>query len=127
METISIGQRIRYYRQQRGITQMELAERIGVSYQQIQKYERDRSQITIQRLSRIAEALEIHVLAFLTERKPSRFSEKAGAYIPDGREVRGSLKEERSFLRLFTKIKSPKVKRSILRFLESIVEEQDKS
>lgn len=123
-EPIAIGQRIRQYRLQRGLTQMELAERIGVSYQQVQKYEQDRSQITLQRLYRLAEALDVPLVALVVERRGSRVSEGTGAY---GDRAAGITREEQAFLRLFEKIKNPGVRRSILRLLESLAQSQDKS
>ena len=108
----------------RGITQMTLADRIGVSYQQIQKYEKDRSQITLQRLFLIAKALDTPVQAFFAENVAPRFSEKSGKYLSEGPAARGMQKEERILLRLFASIRSPQVKRSVLRLVESIVAQQ---
>lgn len=124
MEAKEIGERIKFYRNQRGITQMGLAERIGVSYQQIQKYEKDKSQITIQRLFLIAKALDTPVHTLLTEHAPPHFSEKTGAYMPEEPVARGASKEERILLELFVRIKSPQLKRSILQLVEGIVEQQ---
>lgn len=103
---------------------MELAERIGVSYQQVQKYENDRSQITLQRLYIIAGALQTSVLSFLTDRNVARLSEKSAPYRPGAGPGGFISKEERRFLQLFSGIRSPKVKRGILGLLESIVEQQ---
>lgn len=55
------GALIRKLRRIHGLTQMGLAERMGVSYQQIQKYEYGRSELTISRLWQIAGALDVPV------------------------------------------------------------------
>jgi len=54
-----LGKAIREARTKRGISQMELAGRLGISYQQVQKYEYGESQLTVPRLIQIAEALGI--------------------------------------------------------------------
>lgn len=105
---------------------MELAERVGVSYQQIQKYENDKSQITVRRLALIAKALDTPVQAFLLEERGPRVSEKAGKYSPEGTGTGRLNREERRLLSLFREIDSPQVKTHILNLVQSIVERQRK-
>ncbi len=124
MESFRIGHIIRYHRQRQGITQMQLAERIGVSYQQVQKYENDRSQLTVQRLYLIADALQISVLSFLTESSVDRLSEKQGKYAPGGGMAGRISREQQHLLRLFSRINSPKLRNRILALLESIAEQR---
>jgi transcriptional regulator with XRE-family HTH domain len=124
VEPSGIGKKIKFYRQQRGVTQMELADRIGVSYQQIQKYEKERSQITLHRLFLIAKALDTPVQSFLTEQRASHFSEKSGKHLPGEPPFPVLSREDRSLLRLFARIKNPQVKRMIIRLVESIVAQQ---
>jgi transcriptional regulator with XRE-family HTH domain len=54
-----IGRLVRAQRKQLGLTQTDLAERIGITFQQVQKYEKGTNRISIGRLTRIAEALEV--------------------------------------------------------------------
>lgn len=58
-EDESLGQRIARLRKERGITQQELAERIGSIQVLVSDYERDRIRVTAEMVVRIAEALEI--------------------------------------------------------------------
>lgn len=51
------GERIRSLRRIMGLTQAELAGKINVSYQQLQKYERGQNNINLNMLSSISEAL----------------------------------------------------------------------
>ncbi len=60
-EDLSIGQNIRLYRQLRGITQVELANAIGVSSVQIHKYEHGKSKLFAGMLYRISIALGISI------------------------------------------------------------------
>jgi len=59
-----IGARIRQRRTELGVTQERLGEIIGVTYQQIQKYERGRNKLNAERLYRVAEALKVDVSFF---------------------------------------------------------------
>jgi transcriptional regulator with XRE-family HTH domain len=54
---LALGLTIRVRRHGASLSQSELGDRIGVSFQQIQKYERGANRISFSMLSRIAEAL----------------------------------------------------------------------
>ena len=51
---IAVGARIRLLRKVRGLSQQALAEAAGVTFQQIQKYERGANRVSASMLSRIA-------------------------------------------------------------------------
>jgi len=55
----AIGERIRRRRVELGLTQDQLAGRLGVSYQQIQKYERGANRISASRLYALARRLDV--------------------------------------------------------------------
>jgi transcriptional regulator with XRE-family HTH domain len=61
---IHVGRRIRRRRRVLDLTQQQLGTRIGVRFQQIQRYECGASAITANRLWRLAEALEVPVSYF---------------------------------------------------------------
>jgi transcriptional regulator with XRE-family HTH domain len=56
---VQIGARIRLRRKMMGMTQSEMADRIGVTFQQLQKYERGANRIGASRLVRICQVLEV--------------------------------------------------------------------
>jgi transcriptional regulator with XRE-family HTH domain len=60
-----VGQRIRAWRQASGLTQAELGDRVGVTFQQIQKYERGHNRVSVSRLFGIAHALGVSPLTFM--------------------------------------------------------------
>lgn len=62
-----IGRRIRARRMECRLSQNELAKRIGVTLQQVQKYEGGANRIGAGRLERISEALDVPVAFFFTE------------------------------------------------------------
>lgn len=59
-----VGERLRAARLAKGMRQADLAERVGVSFQQIQKYERGQNRISASRLLAIASALGVAVEQF---------------------------------------------------------------
>jgi transcriptional regulator with XRE-family HTH domain len=58
---IEVGQRIRMMRQTAGISQTELAEGLGVTFQQVQKYELGINRVGAGRLTMIAGVLDVSV------------------------------------------------------------------
>jgi transcriptional regulator with XRE-family HTH domain len=62
-----IGWKLRKLRQQAGWTQEYLAEKIGVSTQQIQNYESGSNKLNTDRLQQLAQALDVPVQAFFTD------------------------------------------------------------
>ncbi|WP_379064324.1 helix-turn-helix domain-containing protein [Mesorhizobium sp. UC22_110] len=66
-ETGDIAARLLGLRQLRNVTQMELATHIGVSYQQLQKYERGRNRISPAMLQRCAAYLGVPIDYFFSE------------------------------------------------------------
>jgi transcriptional regulator with XRE-family HTH domain len=69
-----IGQNIRANRLTQGLSQSELAMRIGVTFQQVQKYEKGTNRVGGSRLVQIAEALNIPAVALLANAENGRLS-----------------------------------------------------
>ena len=61
---IEMGRRIRLRRRETGISQIELAGRLGLSFQQMQKYEKGTSRIGAARLQQIAKGLGVDIPFF---------------------------------------------------------------
>jgi transcriptional regulator with XRE-family HTH domain len=61
---VHVGKRVRHRRWLVGMTQQQLAERVGIKFQQIQKYETGANRVSASRLWDIAEALEVDVSFF---------------------------------------------------------------
>jgi transcriptional regulator with XRE-family HTH domain len=61
---IEMGQRIRQRRREIGISQTELAGKLGLSFQQMQKYEKGINRVGASRLQLIAEMLGVDVPFF---------------------------------------------------------------
>jgi transcriptional regulator with XRE-family HTH domain len=69
-----IGSRIKKARTALGISQMKLAEAIGVSFQQVQKYESGANRVSLEKLKEISRALKVsfHYLAGSGEKEAER-------------------------------------------------------
>ncbi|MBY6004887.1 helix-turn-helix domain-containing protein [Salipiger bermudensis] len=61
---VHVGKRIRHRRWLVGMTQQQLAEQVGIKFQQIQKYETGANRVSASRLWDIADALEVPVSFF---------------------------------------------------------------
>jgi transcriptional regulator with XRE-family HTH domain len=58
-----IGRNIRSHRLRKELSQAKLAARVGVSFQQLQKYERGANRVSASRLLRLARALDVPINA----------------------------------------------------------------
>lgn len=61
---VHVGKRIRHRRWMVGMTQQQLAERVGIKFQQIQKYETGMNRVSASRLWDISEALAVPISFF---------------------------------------------------------------
>lgn len=61
---LHIGQRVRHRRWLLGMTQQQLAQSVGIRFQQIQKYESGANRVSASRLWDLAQALDIPVSFF---------------------------------------------------------------
>lgn len=78
---VHVGKRVRQRRWMIGMTQQQLAEQVGIKFQQIQKYETGMNRVSASRLWDIADALGVQVSFFfegLDQAKQSQPSEESG-------------------------------------------------
>ena len=69
---LHVGKRIRHRRWMIGMTQQQLAEKVGIKFQQIQKYDTGMNRVSASRLWDIAQAVDVPVSFFfdgLTENR----------------------------------------------------------
>ncbi|MEM1382697.1 MAG: helix-turn-helix transcriptional regulator [Pseudomonadota bacterium] len=72
---VHVGQRVRQRRWMVGMTQQQLGERVGIKFQQIQKYETGTNRISASRLWDIAAALDVPVSFFFEGLDDKRLAE----------------------------------------------------
>lgn len=119
-----IGAEIKRIRKSFGISQMRLAERVGVSFQQIQKYERGVNKISVEMIQRIAMALGVPVERFFEREKSPIVSESHENYpLKKPLQSRRPLSlEESTLLQLFRKVENRKIREGLIKQLKGIVE-----
>ncbi len=66
---INVGERVRARRRMLGISQIELAEHLGLSFQQIQKYEKGLNRIAPSKLVPISDVLQVPISFFFDDNK----------------------------------------------------------
>ncbi len=69
---VRVGSRVRLRRNMLGLTQASLGEAIGLSFQQLQKYERGANRIGASRLFALSQALDVPVTFFFDDIDPVR-------------------------------------------------------
>ncbi|MHA6262808.1 helix-turn-helix domain-containing protein [Arenibacterium sp. CAU 1754] len=79
---VHVGKRVRHRRWLIGMTQQQLAEQVGIKFQQIQKYETGANRISASRLWDIADALDVPVAFFFEGLDEEQSQEHAGAENP---------------------------------------------
>jgi transcriptional regulator with XRE-family HTH domain len=62
-----VGSRIRMFRKDRRMSQAQLGEKLGVTFQQVQKYENGKNRVGASRLQMISTALSVPVGQFFTD------------------------------------------------------------
>lgn len=83
-----VGMRIRQFRQDAGLSQEKLAELVGVTPQQIQKYETSKTRISTDKLQLIASALKIHAADFFSDHSHLTLNAPETLFIKKLRKVR---------------------------------------
>jgi len=110
--TKSIGGLILQMRKASGMSQMAVAARIGVSYQQIQKYEKGRSKLTVPRLIQFADVFGVPVTAFLEESKTEVREKARFSNLSD---------DEATMIKLFRRLPGKPYRAAFLKILMDIV------
>ncbi len=107
---IEVGRRIRLRRTEIGMSQTQLGDELGITFQQVQKYEKGVNRVGASRLVKISEVLQTSV-QFLTNqsaKEDSSFSEMlVQPYAMD-------------LLKAYTSIKDKKVRASLLRLVDEL-------
>jgi transcriptional regulator with XRE-family HTH domain len=125
-----VGSRVRMRRIMLGMSQEKLGDALGLTFQQVQKYEKGTNRVGASRLQQISEILQVPV-SFLFDGGPSGsanadgFSEGASpTYVSDFLATSEGL----ALTRAFTRITDAKLRRSIVDLVEQIAarEEPDK-
>lgn len=113
-----VGRRVRLRRKLLGLTQTVLADRVGITFQQVQKYENGTNRIGASRLYEIAAALDVPV-SFFFDDLPAELGRQRGA--SDG-EVTAMLDraDTLALARAFSRIEDVQLRRRICDLVASM-------
>ncbi|HEV7307029.1 helix-turn-helix transcriptional regulator [Ensifer sp.] len=121
---IHVGSRIRLRRAIMGVSQVTLAKGLGVSFQQVQKYEQGHNRVGSSRLQAIADNLCVPV-AWFFEEGPGAPSRAQGSKVgPEGETARFLGSAEGLALNCaFVRIPDPKLRTKIVYLVEALANE----
>jgi transcriptional regulator with XRE-family HTH domain len=112
-----IGIAVRSHRKELGLSQIALAKAIGVTFQQVQKYEKGANRIGAGRLSAIAKALQVPVTSFFApasglqrDRLPSSGNAMDFLRLPGATDLLG----------YYTQIKDPARRKTVLKLARAL-------
>lgn len=123
---LHVGMRIRVRRKELGISQERLAESIGLTFQQVQKYERAANRVSASKLYEMARALKTNIGYFYeglgdpatsANRPEGRNPSQEFLMTPEGLELASA----------FPRIGSGRIRRRLLDLVRTMVEEEEES
>ena len=123
---VSIGARLRLRRLAMGFSQETLARSLGITFQQIQKYERGTNRIFASRLFHLARVLRVPVAYFfqnLTHEGESGAAAAAGTPSEDGVQDLLGRSDTLKLIQAYNKITDPQVRRQIYALVRSVGEQ----
>jgi transcriptional regulator with XRE-family HTH domain len=109
---MAVGRNVRMWRLAKGLSQAALAKRLGVTFQQVQKYEAGGNRITTGRLVKIAGVLRVPLSALLHGVDAKDPSESLTALLSDSRSFR--------LAHAFAAIKSTQFRDSLVNMVEKL-------
>ena len=115
-----VGERVRMYRVKAGISQTALGQHLGITFQQIQKYEKGANRIGASRLQQISEMLNIPV-AFLFNDLPGSKRNGADNLMNEFVDFLGTTLGQR-LVQGFMKLRDKNVRTHLVRLIENLAE-----
>ncbi|BDG73489.1 helix-turn-helix domain-containing protein [Roseomonas fluvialis] len=118
---IHVGARVRLRRQLLGLNQKELAAMLGLSFQQVQKFERGKDRIAASRLYEIANALNVPI-SFFFDAIPAEDAGQATSAddLPAAPAGDERLKEALNLMRAYRNVSDPALRKRLLDLVRSM-------
>ena len=126
---VSIGQRVRLQRSFLGWSQEKLADALGITFQQVQKYENGTNRIAAGRLFEIAQIMGVSVASFYADiinNGTGFFSDTQQDTITNSNDP-SSNEETMDLLRAYYAIKEPAIRKQFVSLAKSIAKDLQKS
>ncbi|NDW04589.1 helix-turn-helix domain-containing protein [Jiella pacifica] len=122
-----VGSRVRLRRTMLGMSQEKLGEALGITFQQVQKYEKGSNRIGASRLQHISDVLTVPVSYFFEDAPSSAAAPRSGMeesgsdYVVDFLSTAEGLQLNRAFVR----IADPKVRKRVIDLVRSLAGSAD--
>ncbi len=116
---VAVGLRLRTLRKSKGMSQEQLGKALGITFQQIQKYERGTNRISASMLVKSARALEV---------SPNTLLPDEGDPTPSSPAILTILAQTRGveeLVQTYARIKSPRLRRMVLQLSRTLADEDD--
>lgn len=111
-----VGERIRRRRVMLGLTQEQLGEALGISYQQIQKYETGANRVSAGRLFMISQILEVNIAVLFD-----------GIGEKNEDDIGNTSRHVIELVRAFSKISDEKVRGSVMSLVRTLSDRDDET
>ncbi len=129
---VSVGSRVRMRRVMLGMTQEQLGDQLGITFQQVQKYEKGMNRIGASRLQQIAHILDVPVSFFFEETRSvpmpgvahglgAGLAEENGSGYYNGD---ASSSDGLALAKAFSRIQDPRVRRRVIDLVETLADSQ---
>jgi len=122
---VHVGSRVRMRRMMLHMSQEKLGEALGITFQQVQKYEKGMNRISSSRLQQLSDILQVPVAFFFEDGAGPQKSHLGQAAVDDIRQFVTS-HEGLRLIQAFSQIKSDTLRRSIVRLVSELAVEADR-
>jgi transcriptional regulator with XRE-family HTH domain len=121
---ISIGNQIRKRRHLLGLSQTDLANKVGVTFQQIQKYEKGQNKIMASRLFKLSKILNLNISYFFenVSQESNTLKEPEAEFVYDTSDITSL--ETKKLVKLYSKIGNDSTRKKLLSFLKTLSQEE---
>jgi len=125
---VHVGSRIRLRRTLLGISQSALAEAVGLTFQQVQKYEQGTNRVSSSRLVDVASALDVTIPYFFDEMSAGVGAQTPSALLKAGQRPAAignekdplAKRETLEFVRAYYKIQDPVVRKQVFELTKAV-------
>ena len=124
---LHVGKRMRQRRTLLGLSQERLAEALGLTFQQVQKYERGANRVSASRLYELGRVLEVPI-GYFFEELPNDMPRKVHAHMQGAIALEGvarrvdplTRRETLELVRAYYRIREPKVRRRLFEMARAL-------
>jgi len=127
---VHVGQRIKLRRTLMGMTQGKLGECIGLTFQQLQKYERGANRVSASKLWQLGNVLKVPISFFFDDMPqsvkdafPDYQGETSESYIPE-EHLTLHRRQTLELVRTFSKLQDPTIRKRIIDVVRAIADSE---